>query len=102
VTGSFVGNATFYSANPVDKKITLTSGSEEAIFLAKYTPAGALLWVQTGISNCGPDSDCTSYGVAANSAAGTVYIAIATQGGTQRSRRLMVRVTIFLATIIRT
>jgi len=81
VTGSFVGNATFYSANPVDKKITLTSGSEEAIFLAKYTPSGALLWVQTGISNCGPDSDCTSYGVAVNSAAGTVYIAIATQGG---------------------
>jgi Domain of unknown function DUF11 len=81
VTGSFAGNATFYSANPADKKITLISGSGEAIFLAKYTPSGALLWVQTGISNCFPDTACTSYGVAVNPAAGTVYIPMATQGG---------------------
>jgi hypothetical protein len=78
VTGSFGGNTTFYSANPANKKITVASGDGAGIFLAKYTPSGTLLWVQTGISTCA--YPCSSYGVAVNSAAGTVYLAIATQG----------------------
>ncbi|MGC1299929.1 MAG: hypothetical protein WA869_33305, partial [Alloacidobacterium sp.] len=76
VTGSFGGNTTFYSANPANKKITVASGDGAGIFLAKYTSSGTLLWVQTGLS----DFACSSYGVAVNSAAGTVYLAVATEG----------------------
>ena len=82
-TGQFLGDATFYSANLVNKKITVASGGGEGIFLAKYTSSGTLLWVQTGINSsyyCPSYADCTSYGVTVNSAAGTVFIAIATQG----------------------
>ena len=83
LTGRFVGNATFYSANPAGKKITLTNASQEAIFLAKYTPSGTPLWVQTGGTDCSyPDIGCASDGVAVNPAAGTVYIAGTTYGDT--------------------
>ena len=83
LTGRFVGDATFYSANPAGKKITLTSASQEAIFLAKYTSSGALLWVQTGISDCVyPDIGCAGFGVAVNPATGTVYVAGSTYGDT--------------------
>ncbi len=83
LAGSFRGNATFYSAKPGDKKISLASGVPEAIFLAKYTSSGTLLWVQTGTSDCG-NSGCPiiGYGVAVNSAAGTVYVTGITQADT--------------------
>ncbi len=73
VTGSFSGVATFYSANPKDKKITVDPGAGNGgTFLAKYTSSGTLLWVQTGISlNYG----IAGYGVAVDAAAQTVYIA---------------------------
>ncbi len=83
LAGSFRGNATFYSAKPGDKKLSVASGVPEAIFLAKYTSSGTLLWVQTGASDCG-NSGCPiiGYGVAVNSAAGTVYLTGITQGDT--------------------
>jgi len=76
-TGSFYGNATFYSANPADKQIKVASGVVPAIFLAKYTSAGVLLWVQTVTSDqYGPDPNVPMIGkgVAVNAAAGTVYV----------------------------
>jgi Domain of unknown function DUF11/Beta-propeller repeat len=80
VTGSFQGPATFHSANSTGTKITVASGGQEGIFLAKYTSSGTLLWVQTGTSDC-PASGCPNFGtgIAVNSAAGTVYISEATQ-----------------------
>jgi Domain of unknown function DUF11 len=76
-TGSFYGNATFYSASAADKQIKVASGVVPAIFLAKYSSAGVLLWVQTVTSDqYGPDPNVPMIGkgVAVNAAAGTVYI----------------------------
>ncbi len=82
MTGSVrgIGNATFYSATPTGTKITVYT-EQNAIFLAKYTSSGTLLWVQTGMSGCPYYLDCPiiGYGVAVNSAAGSVYIAGVTQ-----------------------
>ncbi len=80
VTGGFQGPATFYSANSGGTKITVASGGQEGIFLAKYTSSGTVLWVQTGTSDC-PFSGCpnSGAGIAVNSAAGTVYISEITQ-----------------------
>ena len=77
VTGGFYGDAAFYSANPADKHLAFASGLTPAIFLAKYTPAGVLLWVQTVTSDqYGPDPNVPMIGkgVAVNAAAGTVYV----------------------------
>jgi hypothetical protein len=76
VTGEFYGNATFNSASAADKQIKVASGPTPAIFFAKYTPSGALLWVQTVTSNFGPDTfvPMIGKGVAVNAVAGTVYI----------------------------
>ena len=77
VTGSFAGNTTFYSANTGNKSITV-AGDGGGLFLAKYNSSGTLLWVQTGISGCTNSSN----GIAVNSAAGTIYLAIAGSGDT--------------------
>jgi hypothetical protein len=82
VTGAFYGNATFYSASATDKQIKVASGLVPAVFLAKYTPAGVLLWVQTVTSDqYGPDPivPMIGKGVAVNAAAGTVYVACFSQ-----------------------
>lgn len=51
VLGSFVGTTDFGGGN------TATSAGETDVFLAKYTPAGALVWAQllsgTGVDNAG-------------------------------------------------
>ena len=44
VTGSFRGNAVFAPAEA--NEITLSSSGEEDIFVAKYGPTGALVWVK--------------------------------------------------------
>jgi Domain of unknown function DUF11/Beta-propeller repeat len=83
LTGSLYGSGTFYSANSNGTKITVANGGEEnAIFLAKYTSSGTLLWVQTGTSDCGPVCPILGYGVAVNPAAGTVYVSGVTQSTT--------------------
>ncbi len=82
MTGEFYGDATFYSASAADKQIKAASGVVPAVFLAKYTPAGVLLWVQTVTSDqYGPDPNVPMIGrgVAVNAAAGTVYVGCFTQ-----------------------
>jgi Domain of unknown function DUF11 len=83
LTGSLYGSGTFYSASSTGTKITVANGEgKNAIFLAKYTSSGTLLWVQTGRSDCGPGCPILGEGVAVNAAAGTVYIAGVTQSNT--------------------
>jgi hypothetical protein len=69
VTGWFTNSATFGATNGATKTVT---GMGETIFLAKYRPSGALVWVQTGVA---PFVELNNgLGVAVDAAAGTVYI----------------------------
>jgi hypothetical protein len=77
VTGWFVGTATFRSAGGQSKTVT---GGDETIFIAKYSPAGALLWLQTGAGAFAAIN--RGDGLAVNSAANTVYITGVSQGNT--------------------
>jgi hypothetical protein len=70
-TGSFTSSATFGSTN--GSTITVT-GNGITLFLAKYTSAGVLLWVQTGAAPFPQENNPTGLGVAVNAAAGTVYV----------------------------
>ncbi len=78
LTGWFANSGTFDSA---DKSSKTVSGVGNTIFLAKYSPAGKLAWVETGtvtyngVFNFG-------YGVAVDSAAHTAYLAALSQGDT--------------------
>jgi len=78
VTGGFTISAVFGSTNGVTQTVT-GGGLGSTIFLAKYTPSGALLWVQTGIACCGGTVNGAN-GVAVDRAAGTVYLTGVTQG----------------------
>jgi len=69
LTGWFTNSATFGSTNGATK--TVTGMAVATIFLAKYRPSGALVWVQTGDS---PFALNNGYGVAVDAAAGTVYV----------------------------
>lgn len=75
VAGSFTDSATFPSINGPSKTVT---GAAETIFLAKYSPSGRLVWVQTGIGSFGGQNE--AFGVAVNPATGTVFIAGRGQG----------------------
>ena len=71
VTGSFNGSATFFSANQNETKITIPTSDSPGMggmFVAKYTPSGTPLWVETEIFAAGGN------GVAVNPVAGTVYV----------------------------
>jgi hypothetical protein len=70
-TGSFSSSATFGSTN--GSTITVT-GNGITLFLAKYTSAGALVWVQTGAAPSPQENNPTGLGVAVNIAAGTLYV----------------------------
>jgi len=79
VTGAFTGaSAVFGSANGVTK--TVMGGYGSTIFLAKYTPSGALVWLQTGIIACCAGTVNGGNALAVDRAAGTVYIDGVTQG----------------------
>jgi hypothetical protein len=80
LTGSFTNSATFGSTNGKTKTVT---GTGVTIFLAKYRPSGTLVWVQTGAAVFAEQND--GIGVAVDPAAGTVYIAGASQGNTMFS-----------------
>ena len=71
LTGSFTNSATFGSTEGAT--ITVT-GVGITIFLAKYSPSGALVWVQTGAAPFPQQNNPTGLGMAVNAAAGTVYI----------------------------
>ncbi len=83
LTGSLYGSGTFYSASSNGTKITVANGQGlNAIFLAKYTSSGTLLWVQTGTSDCGSGCPILGEGVAVSASSGTVYVAGVTQADT--------------------
>jgi hypothetical protein len=71
LTGSFTSSATFGSTNGATQTVT---GVGITMFLAKYTPAGVLVWVETGAAPFAEQNNPTGLGVAVNAAAGTVYI----------------------------
>ena len=77
VTGWFTDHATFHSTDGTTKS---ASGIGETIFLAKYTGAGALLWVQTGATNS--VSINRGQGVAIDGSTGAAYLTGISQGST--------------------
>jgi hypothetical protein len=77
LTGWFVGTASFGSAGGQSKTVT---GSDESIFIAKYSPAGVLLWLHTGTGTF--VSINRGNGAAVDPAANTVYVTGVSQGDT--------------------
>jgi len=80
LAGSFTDSSTFPSMNGPAKTVT---GAGETIFLAKYSPSGKLVWVQTGVSFFGGQNE--AFGVAVNPETGTVFVTGRTQGDTTLS-----------------
>lgn len=74
VTGMFSDSASFRGANGTVKTVT---GNGQTIFLAKYTPSGAIVWVQTGRSDFG---DHSGFGVAIEPVSQSVYLTGIGQG----------------------
>jgi len=68
LAGWFIDNATFHSTDGTEKVV---ASSGWTIFLAKYTPAGVLAWLQTGTASGGNND---GLGIAVELASGTVYI----------------------------
>jgi Beta-propeller repeat len=77
LTGSFTNTATFGSTNGATKTVT---GTGITIFLAKYRPSGALVWVETGVAPFVEQNN--GIGVAVDADAGTVYITGSSQENT--------------------
>jgi hypothetical protein len=77
LTGWFTNSATFGSTDGATT--TVTGTAQATIFLAKYRPSGALIWVQTGDSTSALNN---GYGVAIDAAAGTVYVTGRASGDT--------------------
>lgn len=69
VAGSLSGTATFESVNLPPKVV---NGSGNCMFLAKYSPAGDLQWVEIGVSDFGSNNE--GFGVAVNPASGVIYM----------------------------
>lgn len=69
VTGVFVDNAKFRGTSSPE---IWASGQGRTIFLAKYRPSGALVWVQTGTTYSGATNE--GYGVAVEPLTGSVYV----------------------------
>jgi len=68
VTGKITDTATFQSLNGPAKTVV---GLGETVFLAKYSPTGTLLWVQTGTA---PFVNNDGFGLAVQPATGTVFV----------------------------
>jgi hypothetical protein len=77
LTGVFTDGATFRG---VSGPATTVTGSGQTMFLAKYAPSGALLWVRTGTSDGGGDN--AGYGLAIEPVRGSVYLTGISQGDT--------------------
>ena len=80
LTGSFTTTSTFGSTSGATKTVT---GTGITVFLAKYRPSGALVWVQTGVAPFVEQN--VGIGVAVDTAAGMVYLAGQTQENTMFS-----------------
>ena len=76
-TGWFTDSATFHSMDGTAKSV---AGSNATIFLAKYSGAGVLLWVQTG--EAGFVSINRGQGVAIDAGSGAAYLTGISQGST--------------------
>ena len=70
VTGSFTDSAIFPSIHGPSKTVT---GVGQDIFLAKYTPSGTLVWLQTGTASA-TDVNNEGFGVAVEPVTGTVFV----------------------------
>jgi hypothetical protein len=77
LTGVFTDSAAFQAVNGTDKTVV---GVGQTIFLAKYTSAGALVWVQTGTTSF--EGSNNGYGVAVEPITGSVYVTGVSQGDT--------------------
>jgi hypothetical protein len=77
LTGWFTDSAAFHST---DGSVVNVNGSSETIFLAKYSPAGVLVWVQTGTDTLAGIN--RGHGVAVDAASGAVYLTGISQGST--------------------
>lgn len=80
LTGWFTNQAAFHST---DGSVVGVQGNNETIFLAKYSPSGVLVWVQTG--GVGSFSINRGHGVAVDVASGAVYLTGISQGTTSFS-----------------
>jgi hypothetical protein len=78
-TGQFSDSATFHGTSGKAKTVT---GAGEAIYLAKYTSTGKIVWIQTGVASFGSNA---GYGVAVEPVVGSVYITGVTTGDTRFS-----------------
>jgi hypothetical protein len=74
VTGKITDTTTFQSLNGPSKTVI---GVGETIFLAKYSPTGTLLWVQTGVTGVGNNE---GFGLAVQPATGTIFVTGRAQG----------------------
>src|SRR5205814_1013515 len=68
VAGRLTDTATFQSLNGPSKTVV---GMGETIFLAKYSPIGTLLWVQSGVSGVGTND---GIGLTVQPVTGTVFV----------------------------
>ena len=78
LTGRVTNSATFGSTDGATKTVR---GVGLIIFLAKYSPSGKLVWVQTGVVPTNGDYSWGT-GVAVDAAACTVYMSAISQGDT--------------------
>jgi hypothetical protein len=78
VTGVFTDSATFGST---DHKAKTVQGVGQTIFIAKYSPSGHLLWIETGVSPANWTTN-SGNGIAVDSAARTVYLTALAQENT--------------------
>ncbi len=79
LTGWFTNSATFHSTDGSSVIVT-GNGNGETIFLAKYSPAGVLAWVQSGTDSF--FSINRGHGVAVDAASGAAYLTGISQGST--------------------
>lgn len=80
VVGWFINSATFQSAN--GEITTVTGYINENIFLAKYSPAGLLLWLRTGGNPVTYDGNQRAWGVTLNPKTGSIYLTGFAEGTT--------------------
>lgn len=80
VVGWFINSATFQSANGTST--TVNGYINENIFLAKYSPAGLLLWLRTGGNPVTYDGNQRAWGVTLNPTTGTIYLTGFAEGTT--------------------
>jgi len=80
MVGWFINSATFQSAN--GESTTVNGYINENIFLAKYSPAGLLLWLRTGGNPVTYDGNQRAWGLALNPTTESIYLTGFAEGTT--------------------